>query len=116
MGDSNYTAYMKNSLQELRECDKEAEYSDIIDFLNTDFRSFGDGLKEFLGVRKEDGKGKIRKYLESSCKKRGMEISDIASRNTLNDWFEKGVRPKKGKKARNKMYECGSDIRQQSMS
>ncbi len=61
------------------------------------FRSFGDGLSELIDRCKPAGCDKSpEEYLKYMCEKNGVEID----RNTIRNWFDKDIRPKKGGKNR----------------
>lgn len=80
------------------------DFSNVLAFLNNDFRSFGDGLKEFLALRPVDGICDPIKHLKALCVQADVNIADIASQNTLKDWFNGNKRPKKGETERKKMF------------
>lgn len=83
---------------------EEDDYSKVLDVLNTEFRSFGDGL---LSLMEECAGKQIVEpipYLKSMCEKNDIPISAIGSPNTLRNWFSGGARPKKGDTSRKAMF------------
>lgn len=106
---TEYTDKMEDALFQLwGELDSSnSDYGDLLDYLNSgDFgRTFGDGLLTFLQRRKPDiTAGNAVKYIESRCIVTGINKSDIASTNTLKNWFNGGLRPKKGEDSRNAIF------------
>ena len=82
----------------------EEDYNAVIEVLNKEFRSFGEGLlctmEQKSGKRVEDP----ALYLEGLCKTAGVSIQEIGSRNTIKSWFAGGARPKKGEASRKKLF------------
>lgn len=82
-------------------CDKIIE---IVDGENA-FRTFGEGLFFFVNKKyPEVDKENIINFLNDVCKTKNIPINDIASNNTLRNWFKKGARPKKGDNSRRVMF------------
>ena len=87
--------------------DYNEDYSSLIDKLNSEntFRTFGDGLLFFLQKRNSELTAKTAiKYIEKVCQETGVSTKDIASANTLTNWFKGGPRPKKGEDSRRSMF------------
>ena len=104
-----YTEQMENALFEQWDefDDYNEDYSSLIEKLNSDdaFRTFGDGLLFFLQKRNPELTAETAiKYIDELCSKNGVDISDIASTNTLKSWFKGGPRPKKGEDSRKSMF------------
>lgn len=100
-----YTKLQEDALYASWQFDTDNEdYSNVLTFLNNDFRSFGEGLKEFLAPRPVDGICDPVKHLKALCQQTDVNIADIGSLNTLKDWFNGNKRPKKGEAERRKMF------------
>ena len=104
-----YTEQMENALFEQWDefDDYNEDYSFLIEKLNSKnaFRTFGDGLLFFL--QKQNPELTLEtaiKYIEKVCKETGVSTKDIASANTLANWFNGGPRPKKGEDSRRSMF------------
>ncbi len=105
---NNYTEQMENALwQKWNELDEDYDNSLTIEFLNSEgeFRTFGDGVtalitKKYPGVVPDE----VSKFIVEMCKNNDMDINDIASRNTLKNWFDGDKRPKKGETDREHMF------------
>lgn len=100
-----YTEQRGNALFESWQLDNsEEDYNAVIEVLNKEFRSFGEGLlctmEQKSGKRVEDP----ALYLEELCKTAGVSIQEIGSRNTIKSWFAGGPRPKKGEASRKKLF------------
>lgn len=105
----SYTEQMENALflqwDELD--DYNEDFQSLIESLNSDnfFRTFGDGVLFFLRKRQLDLTAETAvKYIEELCEKTGISAKDIASANTLKNWFKGGPRPKKGEDSRSSMF------------
>lgn len=83
------------------------DYESLIKKLNREnvFRSFGDGLLYFIQKKNPDiSLNDAISYIEDLCNKNNVPIKDIASSNTLKNWFKGGPRPKKGDDSRKSMF------------
>ena len=98
----DYTMQRYDSLWELDPMPD--NYSEVLDVLNSDFRTFGEALINL--IEKKAGKpiDDPIAYLKEVCKSAEIKISEIASENTLRNWFKKDLRPKKGEDSRRKMF------------
>ncbi len=87
--------------------DEKDNTSKIVDLLNSDegFRSFGDGILSFIN---RDGSNVTASdapsFVTKCCKDNGIDMKDVASPNTLKNWFSKDKRPKKGEQSRESMF------------
>ena len=104
-----YTEQMENALFEQWDefDDYNEDYSSLIEKLNSEnaFRTFGEGLLFFL--QKQNPELTVEtaiKYIEKVCQETGVLTKDIASANTLSNWFKGGPRPKKGEDSRKSMF------------
>lgn len=89
--------------------DGEISQEHIVSFLNdsSSFRSFGDGLLAVVNKKYpeiEVTQDTVVSFIKDCCDKSGVRISDIASPNTMTNWFAKGMRPKKGETSRLAMF------------
>lgn len=105
----SYTEQMENALFEQWEefDDYNEDYSSLIEKLNNEnaFRTFGDGLLFFLQKQTSELTAETAiKYIEKVCQETGVSTKDIASANTLSNWFKGGPRPKKGEDSRSSMF------------
>lgn len=104
----NYTQQMERALFLWDEPDDDNEdYSTLIEKLNSEnsFRTFGDGLLFFLQEKQSTLTAETAiQYIEKTCVETGVEKSDIASTNTLKNWFRGGPRPKKGEDSRRSLF------------
>ena len=81
------------------------EFDKLIKYLNSsNFRSFKEGLISFIQPRAKEGEVPID-CLKRCCIENDVDIyKDLATRNTIKDWFS-GVRsPQKGEDSRRKMF------------
>lgn len=106
---SEYTERMENKLfEEWNEYDEyNDDYSELIKVINREdlFRTFGDGLFYFMQKKNPQLTAEnVIKYLEQCCSENGVEIKEIASTNTLKNWFKGGPRPKKGENSRKSIF------------
>jgi len=105
-----YTHFLEEKLWEIaNEWDETEDYSLALTFLNSkdSFRSFGDGLLSIIQKKYPSEKlssDNVIPFLYKQCETTGVDISEIASHNTLVNWFKKGVRPKKGEASRQAMF------------
>lgn len=104
---SNYTSQMEESLyNKWNEYDTaDDDFNDIIEYLNADgFRSFGEGLQTVIMPKAVDGETAVA-CLKRCCKEKCIDITkELASVNTIKNWFSGGERPKKGEDSRHKMF------------
>lgn len=106
---NSYTQQMESALFEqwIEFDDYDEDYSSLIEKLNsvTTFRTFGDGLLFFLQKKNPELTAESAiKYIEKICKDTCISTKDIASTNTLTNWFKGGPRPKKGEDSRRSMF------------
>lgn len=104
--DLNYTKRMESCLPWGGLDDETGDFQPLLDWLNGKaFRSFGDGLLSFMQAKKTEltVEGAIQ-HIEKCCSATGVSIADIASANTLKNWFRGGPRPKKGEDSRRAMF------------
>lgn len=98
----NYTEQREQSLWEFDPMVD--DYTGVLEVLNTEFRTFGEGLKDIM----EKKAGKLIdnpiKYLKTICEEAKVDICEIANDGTLRNWFMKSMRPKKGEGSRRKMF------------
>lgn len=109
----SYTGRLENNLWDLAysldgsyESD---DHDEIIDFLNnsSNFRSFGNGLLNVIEKKYPEisiDVFNVIQFIKQKCIDNGVPMSDIASLNTLTNWFEKGMRPKKAESSRKSMF------------
>ena len=97
-----YTEQRYNKLWELDDnCD---DYSQVLAVINTEFRSFGDGI---IDIMESHYGGKIDDpiaFLKAACSKTEVDIQKIGNSGTLKNWFSGKPRPKKGEDSREKMF------------
>lgn len=97
-----YTARQEKDFWEL---DSEStDISDILEVLNANFRTFGEGLHAVMEKKAGHPISDPKQYLKERCQTANIDIKKIASDNTLKNWFEGGLRPKKGEDSRYKMF------------
>ena len=108
--ESTYTSGLENEfwnmLYQLDECD---DYSIAIDFLNSreNFQPFGARLVAFIANKLDlpsTDSETVRNAIKEKCSESGVDISEIGSYNTLHNWFEKDIRPKKSIASRRAMF------------
>ena len=111
--DTSYTNHLEGDLWDfaysMDKTHESDEHYEIIDFLNasSSFRSFGNGLlsviqKKYPEIFVDDSN--VIQFIKKKCTDNGVPISDIASMNTLTNWFQKGIRPKKAESSRKSMF------------
>ena len=111
--DTSYTNHLEGDLwgfaYSMDKTHESDEHYEIIDFLNasSSFRSFGNGLlsviqKKYPEIFVDDSN--VIQFIKQKCTDNGVPISDIASMNTLTNWFEEGIRPKKAESSRKSMF------------
>ena len=105
----SYTEQIENALFEQWDefDDYNEDYSSLIETLNSEnaFRTFGDGLLFFLQKRNSELTAETAiKYIEKVCQETDVSTKDIASANTLSNWFKGGPRPKKGEDSRKSIF------------
>lgn len=106
---TTYTEGLQDALWKLADdFDTTEDTSLITDFLNNhdSFRSFGEGIIAIINRTSNDqiDNDQVIAYLEKCCNDNGVNLSEIASKNTLKNWFEKDMRPKKGETSRDAMF------------
>ena len=82
----------------------EYDYAEIGAFLNAEFRSFGESITTLIEKKYGTSIDNPAAYIKQACKDTDVDEADIASRNTLKNWFEEGLRPKKSEKSRQAMF------------
>lgn len=100
-----YTDYKENDLFSSIQFDNgEDDYTDVLNYLNQDFRTFGDGLLAL--AEKKEGKtiDTPPAYIKQKCKEAGIDISLLGSEPTIRKWFSQDIRPKKGEDCRRKLF------------
>ena len=110
---TSYTGHLENNLWDfaysMDETYESEEHYEIIDFLNasSNFRPFGDGLLSIIQRKYPDSvidSSSIIPFLKEKCSENGVPIANIASQNTLTNWFKKDMRPKKADTSRRSMF------------
>lgn len=103
----NYTERMNELAFKQWDALDENREIDIVEFLNSEgvFRTFGEGLttmiqKKYPSVSSQ----KVIDFIVASSKKNAVDLKEIASKNTLKNWFNEGLRPKKGEDSREKIF------------
>ena len=79
-------------------------YEEVLSLLNTEFRSFGEGLVEVLERKAGEPIQNPIQHLSKLCESKGIPTQEIGSVNTLKSWFSGGPRPKKGEDSRKKLF------------
>lgn len=111
--DVSYTDHLEKNLWDfaysLDETYESEEHYEIIDFLNasSSFRSFGNGLMNVIQKKYQENSvdvSNVIRFIKQKCIDNSVPMSDIASLNTLTNWFEKGMRPKKAESSRKSMF------------
>lgn len=106
----SYTQLLEDKLWQIAgEWDETADYSLAISFLNSkeSFRSFGEGLLSIIQKKypsENVSETNVVPFLIKLCGDSGIDLAEIASPNTLTNWFKKGMRPKKGEASRRAMF------------
>ena len=105
-----YTSNLENEIWSLaEELDENEDISIAVGFLNSKegFQPFGTRLATFIANKLDlasTNSETVRKAIKKKCSENGMELSEIASYNTLRSWFESDQRPKKGNGSRQSMF------------
>ena len=105
-----YTSNLENEIWSLaEELDENEDISIAVGFLNSKegFQPFGTRLATFIADKLDlasTDSETVRKAIKKKCSENGMELSEIASYNTLRSWFESDQRPKKGNGSRQSMF------------
>lgn len=100
-----YTDCKENDLFSSIQFDNgEDDYTDVLNYLYQDFRTFGDGLLAL--AEKKEGKtiDTPPAYIKQKCKEAGIDISLLGSEPTIRKWFSQDIRPKKGEDSRRKLF------------
>lgn len=106
----SYTQFLEDKLWQIAgKWDETEDYSLAISFLNSkdSFRSFGEGLLSIIKKKYPSANASetnVAPVLIKMCGDAGVDITEIASPNTLTNWFKKGMRPKKGETSRRAMF------------
>ena len=104
---NNYTEFMEEDLfEEWGALDNsDDDYSKIIEHLNSkEFRTFGEGLKYLIHKKTSNDEDPIE-CLKRLCKEKSIDIkNELASINTIKNWFSGGERPKKSDDSRRKLF------------
>lgn len=104
-----YTEKMEDSLFQMWNVDEE-DFSSVRAILDSEFRSFGDGLLDIMTAKYghiNDPISFIREKANEQC----VPLSAIGSVNTLKNWFHAGPRPKKGDTSRQSMFALAFALR-----
>lgn len=99
---SSYTEKMEDSLFLQWNVDME-DYSGVRAILDSEFRTFGEGLLDIMTAKY----GKIDEpiaFIRKKADEHTVPLSAIGSLNTLKNWFHGGPRPKKGDATRQSMF------------
>lgn len=105
----NYTEQMENELflQFYGFDDYDEDYSVLVNMLNQEsvFRSFGEGLLFYLQSKDSSlNKETVIKYIEEKCAENNVPKNEVASLNTLKNWFRNDLRPKKSEESRKSIF------------
>lgn len=98
----SYTEKMEDSLFQQWSIDEE-DYSGVRAILDSEFRTFGEGLLDIMTAKY----GKIDdpiSFIRGKANEQCIPLSAIGSLNTLKSWFHGGPRPKKGDTSRQSMF------------
>lgn len=106
---ANYTEKMEDSLFQLWSIEED-DYSTIKVILNTEFRSFGDGLRDILATKYGNSADPIL-FIREKAEEQQVPLAAIGSLNTLKNWFNAGLRPKKGDASRQSMFALAFALR-----
>ena len=82
----------------------EDDYSNVLQILNTEFRTFGEGLIDIMEQKARTAISSPIEHLIERCQETQIPLSAIGSTNSLKSWFNGGPRPKKGEDSRRKMF------------
>ena len=100
-----YTEQMQDILFSSLDYDcGDEDYSNVLDVLNHDFRSFGEGLTWVMEKKLDQEIDDPIILLKEECSKHEVPISAIGSPNSLKNWFKGEFRPKKGDGSRRKLF------------
>lgn len=106
----SYTQLLEDKLWQIaNEWDETEDYSLALSFINSkeSFHSFGEGLLYFLKEKypsENVSETNVVPFLVKLCEDTSIDITEIASYNTLTNWLKNGKRPKKGKASRRTMF------------
>lgn len=106
---ASYTEKMEDSLFQVWNIDAE-DYSGVRSILDTEFRSFGDGLMDIMTVKYGNIEDPVS-FIREKANAHGVPLSSIGSLNTLKNWFHAGPRPKKGDTSRQSMFALAFALR-----
>lgn len=79
-------------------------YSQIVQILNEEFRTFGDGIADIIREKYNLEDVNSLQFLKEKCVQNNVPIEEIGNANTLRSWFSSDKRPKKGNDSRNKIF------------
>lgn len=99
-----YTEQLENTLYSSWDDTGTEDYQNVLNVLQTDFRSFGEGLFDILSKKAKEEIINPVECLKAMCIEEDIDVSDIGSANSLKSWFSGGPRPKKGDDSRDKMF------------
>ena len=99
---ASYTEKMEDSLFQQWNIDIE-DYSAVRAVLDSEFRSFGDGLLDIITTKYGEVDDPVS-FIRMKATEHGVPVSSIGSLNTLKSWFHAGPRPKKGDTSRYSMF------------
>lgn len=102
----NYTEDRESSLFKMLDYDiEEEDYSEIINILNEEFRSMGEGIVDIINAKYNLSLDNPIGFIKNKCAENGVPIEDIGSPNKLRDWFYKNsARPKKSDSSRKSVF------------
>ena len=101
----NYTEQRENALYSSWMLDNaDDNYEGVLNLLNTEFRSFGEGLIDVMERKAGEPIQNPIQHLIQLCESKRIPMQEIGSINTLKSWFSGGPRPKKGEDSRKKMF------------
>lgn len=79
-------------------------YNEVIETLNSSFRSFGEGLVSKMEEKEGCNISDPIAYLKKKCNEVNIDLIEIGSLNTLKSWFNGGPRPKKSANSRRSIF------------
>ena len=82
----------------------EDDYFNVLQILNTEFRTFGEGLIDIMEQKAKIAISSPIEHLIERCQETQIPLSAIGSTNSLKSWFAGGPRPKKSEDSRRKMF------------
>lgn len=101
----SYTEQRENALFSSWEYDVgDDDYSNVLQVLNTEFRTFGEGLLELMEKKAQKEIPSPIEHLSQKCEENRVPMAAIGSLNSLKNWFRGSPRPDKGEASRHKMF------------